>query len=67
MALQHAIGLAGPVIEEAVRKLNLINPLHEIRERHHPESKHFYATGYPDWLCRYDSRPDTDYCLWKVR
>ena len=67
MALQHAIGLAGPVIDEAVRKLNLINPLHEIRERHHPESKHFYATGYPDWLYRYDSRPDTDYGLWKDR
>ena len=34
MALQHAIGLAGQVIDEAVRRLNLINPLHEVRERH---------------------------------
>jgi hypothetical protein len=66
-ALQHAIGLAGQVIDDAVRKLNLINPLHEVRERHHPGSKHFDATGYPDWLYRYDSRPDTDYGLWKDR
>ena len=65
MALQHAIGLAGRVIDEAVRRLNLINPLHEVRERHRPGSKHFDATGYPDWLYRYDSRPDTDYGLWK--
>ena len=36
MALQHAIGLAGQVIDEAVRRLNLINPLHEVRERNHP-------------------------------
>ena len=64
MALQHAIALAGQVIDEAVRRLNLINPLHEVRERHHPGSKHFDATGYPDWLYRYDSRPDTDYGLW---
>jgi hypothetical protein len=55
------------VIDEAVRRLNLINPLHEVRERHHPGSKHFDATGYPDWLYRYDSRPDTDYGLWKDR
>ncbi len=67
MALQHAIALAGQVIDEAVRRLNLINPLHEVRERHHPGSKHFDATGYPDWLYRYDSRPDTDYGLWKDR
>jgi hypothetical protein len=67
MALQHAIGLAGPVIDEAVRRLNLINPLHEVRERHHPGKIHFDATGYPDWLYRYDSRPDTDYGLWKDR
>ena len=67
MALQHAIGLAGQVIDEAVRRLNLINPLHEVRERHHPGKIHFDATGYPDWLYRYDSRPDTDYGLWKDR
>jgi hypothetical protein len=67
MALQHAIGLAGQVIDEAVRRLNLINPLHEGRERHHTGSKHFDAAGYPDWLYRYDSRPDTDYGLWKDR
>ena len=67
MALQHAIGLAGQVIDEAVRRLNLINPLHEVRERHHRGSKHFDSTGYPDWLYRYDSRPDTDYGLWKDR
>jgi hypothetical protein len=34
MALQHAIALAGQVIDEVVRRLNLINPLHEVRERH---------------------------------
>ena len=67
MALQHAIGLAGQVIDEAVRRLNLINPLHEVWERHHPGKKHFDASGYPDWLYRYDSRPDTDYGLWKDR
>jgi len=67
MALQYAIGLAGQVIDEAVQRLNLINPLHEVRERHHPGSKHFDAAGYPDWLYRYDSRPDTDYGLWKDR
>jgi hypothetical protein len=67
MALQHAIGLAGQVIDEAVRRLNLINPLHEVWERNHPGKKHFDATGYPDWLYRYDSRPDTDYGLWKDR
>ena len=67
IALQHSIGLAGQVIDEAVRRLKLINPLHEVRERHHPGSKHFDATGYPDWLYRYDSRPDTDYGLWKDR
>ena len=67
MALQHAIGLAGRVIDEAVRRLNLINPLHGVRERHHPGSKHFDVTSYPDWLYRYDSRPDTDYGLWKDR
>jgi hypothetical protein len=67
MALQYAIGLAGQVIDEAVQRLNLINPLHEVRERHHPGRKHFDAAGYPDWLDRYDSRPDTDYGLWKDR
>jgi len=67
MALQHAIGLAGQVIDGAVRRLNLINPLHEVWERHHPGKKHFDASGYPDWLYRYDSRPDTDYGLWKDR
>ncbi len=61
MALQHAIALAGQVIDEAVRRLNLINPLHEVRECHHPGCKHFDATDYPDWLYRCDSRPDTDY------
>ena len=65
MALQHAIGLAGQVIDEAVQRLNLINPLHEVRERHHPGRKHFDANGYLDWLDRYDSRPDMDYGLWK--
>jgi len=65
MALRHAIGLAGRVIDEAVRRLNLINPLHGVRERHDPGSKHVDVTGYPDWLYRYDSRPDTDYGLWK--
>ena len=34
---------------------------------HHSGSKHFDATGYPDWLYRYDSRPDMDYGLWKDR
>ena len=63
MALQHAIALAGQVIDEAVRRLNLINPLHEVRERQYPGRKHFDATGYPDWLDRYDSRPDRDYGL----
>jgi hypothetical protein len=67
MALQHAIGLAGQVIDEAVRRLNLMNPLHEVRERQHPGRKHFDATGHPDWLDRYDSRPDKDYGLWKDR
>ena len=67
IALQHAIGLAGQVIDEAVGRLNLINPLHEVLERHHPGSKHFDATGYPDWHYRYDSRPDRDYGLWKDR
>jgi hypothetical protein len=67
MALQHAIVLVGQVIDEAVRRLNLINPLHEAWERHRPGKKHFDASGYPDWLYRYDSRPDTDYGLWKDR
>jgi hypothetical protein len=67
MALQHAIVLGGQVIDEAVRRLNLINPLHEAWERHRPGKKHFDAAGYPDWLYRYDSRPDTDYGLWKDR
>jgi hypothetical protein len=67
MALQYAIGMAGMVIDEAVRRLNLINALEEVRERHRPGCKHFDATGYPDWLYRYDSRPDMDYGLWKDR
>jgi hypothetical protein len=67
IALQYAIGLAGQVIDDAVQRLDLINPLHEVRKRHHPGSKHFDAAGYPDWLFRYDSRPNTDYGLWKDR
>jgi hypothetical protein len=62
MALQHAIGMAGQVIDEAVNRLNLVNPLYEVRERRYPGRKHFDASGLPDWLYRY-ARPDMDYGL----
>jgi hypothetical protein len=66
-ALHAAIALAGQVIDEAVGRLNLVNPLHEVRERRNPGGKHFDASGLSDWIYRYDSRPDTDYGLWKRR
>ncbi len=65
VALQYAIGMAGQVLDEAVKRLDLINPLHEVRERHRPGQQHYDATGYPEWLFRYDSRPNLDYGLWK--
>jgi hypothetical protein len=67
VALQYAIGMAGQILDEAVQRLNLLNPLHEVRERRQPGQKHFDATGYPDWLWRYDSRPNVDYGLWEDR
>jgi hypothetical protein len=65
VALQYSIGLAGQILDEAVQRLDLLNPFQEVRERHHPDQKHFDATGYPDWLWRYDSQFNTDYDLQK--
>jgi hypothetical protein len=66
-ALHAAVALAGQVIDGAVGRLNLVNPLLEVRERRSPGGKHFDASGLCDWIYRYDSRPDTDYGLWKRR
>jgi hypothetical protein len=61
VALQYAIYLAGGLIDGAVERLGLVNPLAMARERSKPGGPHFdESVGQSSWIWKYDHRPDMD-------